>query len=579
MQLTRGWVLVTALALVGAAGCELVTGLTGDAKLGNPHGGAGGTGTGGAGGTGTGGSSSTTSGGGGSGGQVVGSFAFAIKDASVNVPYGGLNYVNVEVTPSGGFSSAVDVVVQGAPAGLVTKPLTIPAGSTTGKLEVGAETTLVIGTTFDLKLGATSGAMTKTAMVPAVVTGKPGDLDQSFGGNGLVAGPTSTGLVNLNDIRELANGKILVGGLKAASSGAGTSIGLRLLSNGMPDTSFNATGAVTNTYCSCASGQGGTLSVAREVDGTLLFVGWGHPGSGTTDDIFLFRYDDSGAVYNIQGDNGVEDINLGGKEQVTTAVLVPNTTNVIVAGAKEDQLFVARIPDRLAGGYPDTTFAAPNGWSAPPVGGTTSSASAVNIDSAGRIVVAGWVTTASGDDLVLLRLTADGALDSSFGTTGLVTLARQGNQRGASVFVQSDGSILVAATTDEGSSRQLLVQRLLGSGAIDTAFGSQGAVLAPLGTTNNANVGGPTAWLTQMLDGRLLVAGNGSFGGVDGPVFVRLLANGSLDPTFGTGGEAAVYVGMQGAVRAMTLASDGKVLIAGSNGSNPGASFIARLWN
>jgi len=38
MRLMRGWAIGTALVLVGVEGCELVTGFTGDARLGNPNG-------------------------------------------------------------------------------------------------------------------------------------------------------------------------------------------------------------------------------------------------------------------------------------------------------------------------------------------------------------------------------------------------------------------------------------------------------------------------------------------------------------------------------------------------------------
>ena len=561
MRSMKRW--AVGLALVGAgAGCELVAGLTGDATLIPRDAGTG-----------------TSTGTGGSGGHAAASFAFAIKDATVNVPYGGSNDINVEITPSGGFTGAVDITVQGALAGLVTMPLTIPAGSTTGKLQVGAGTTLVLGTMFTLTLVATAGSITKTASVPAVVTGKPGDFDLSFGGSGLVAGPSSTGEVDFNDIREVAQGKLLVGGVTLNSLGVALSTGLRFLPNGMPDVGFNGTGAVSNKVCTCTTSIGATVSVAREVDGTLLFIGWGDAAKGKGEDIFLFRYRDSGMTDGVPGDNGTEDIDLGGNENVAAAALVPSSTNVIVAGSKDSHLYVARIPDRLADGVPDTSFATPKGWIAPPLGGASSRAGALTLDATGRIVVIGTVTTAGDDDLTMLRLTADGALDPSFGSGGVVALARAGNQQGSAVLVQPDGSILVAANTDEGGSPQLLLQRFLPSGAPDAAFGTAGAVLAPLGGMSNANPGSLAAWMVLMLDGRIVVAGNGTMGTTSGPVLARFLPDGSADPTFGSSGKLAVYVGMYGAMRAMTLTSDGKLLIAGSTGSNPGGSFIARLWN
>jgi uncharacterized delta-60 repeat protein len=514
----------------------------------------------------------------GTGGQSTASFDFAITDVGVNVPYNGLNYVNLAITPSGGFNGAVDVTVQAPPGGLVTMPLTIPAGSTTGKLQVGAGTTLTLGKMFTLTLVATSGAISKTAAVPAVVTGKPGDLDDTFGAGGIVAGPSNSGWVDLHDIHEVPPHKIVVGGLTAGKLGGGNAIGMRLLADGTPDTSFAGTGLVSDSFCGCTKGEGGIYSVLREIDGTLLFVGWGNAGSGFTDDIFLFRYKDDGTFNTVQGDNGTEDINLGGGEQMGAAALAPNSNNVIVAGTKDSRFVVTRFADRQAFGAPDTSFASPTGFIEPAFGGTGSGANALTLDTMGRIVVTGFYSTGSDDDVVVVRLTPAGALDPAFGSGGIVKLARAGNQQGSAVIVQPDDTILVASSTDEGGMRQLLVQRLLSTGAPDPSFGDMGAALALLGPSSDA-FGAPGALMARMLDGRLVVGGTGTLGTVNGPVFARFLPDGTPDPTFGAGGELAVFVGMYGALQAMSLESSGKLLISGSNGSVPGLSYIARIWN
>ncbi len=571
MRTRAGLVTLPLFALLSVGGgCQIIAGL-GDPKIIATSTGD----------SGTGGASNTT----GTGGQTAPSFVFAITDASVNVPYGGVNYVNVKIVPMGGFSDSVTVTVQGAPTGLVTMPLMIQAGSTTGQFQVSAGATLTLGTMFTLTLVATSGTITQTAMVPAVVTGKPGTFDMSFGGSGLVAGPQgagNSGGANLHDVEEVAQGNIVAAGNKYTSQGTSVAIGLRLLPSGEPDTSFNSTGVISNSICSCSSYYDVATSVAREIDGTLLFVGYGNPTTSSTTDVLLFRYQDDGAVANVMGDNGVEDISLGGSEVVNVAALVPSSTEVLAAGARNSQLFVTRIPESLAGGTPDNSFAAPNGWIAPVVGAMNSSANAFTFDAMGNIIVTGWVTNSSMDsDVVMLRLTPDGVLDQSFMGGGVVTLARPGNQNGLAVLVQPDGNILVAAGTDEGNSYQLLLQRFLSSGAPDTSFGTQGAVLAPLGGSTPVLPGGPSAWMVLMLDGRIVVAGNpNANGSMDSqPVFARFLPNGSPDPTFGSGGNLMVYVGDFGVLGAMTLASDGKLLIGGSNGSGPSSTFIARLWN
>ena len=112
-----------------------------------------------------------------------------------------------------------------------------------------------------------------------------------------------------------------------------------------------------------------------------------------------------------------------------------------------------------------------------------------------------------------------------------MTAARPGDQHGSSVVVQPDGAIVVASATTEGSDPQILVQRFLDSGAADPGFGTAGVVLAPLGAQSpDANwvlFHGVTAWMVQLGDGRLVVAGNGSLGGVAGPVLARFESDGS----------------------------------------------------
>ena len=558
--------LAASLAVTTGAACQLVLGFGGEVPLG-PDGGAGGAG--------------------GMDAAPAPSFAFAIAEASVGVPYDGLAFVDLHISPQNGFDAPIVVTPEGGPEGLVAMSLTIPAGATSASLEVGASSTLVLGTTFALKLTAKSGAIAQTASAPAVVTGAPGTLDMSFGSGGVVMGPTNTGGVDLYAVAEVPQNKIIVGGRSVPKIAGGDAIALRYLPTGIPDTDFNGTGSVSNGYCNCTPTEGGTVSVAREADGTLLFVGWGQTSLAGTADIFLFRYNDDGTMNAVQGDTGTEDVSLGGNEQVTAAALVPNTTKVIVAGSTNgqpgvpsDELFVARIPDRQSFGEPDKTFAAPNGWIAPPLGGLSSSAGALALDATGRIVVAGWVDTgAAGYDVALLRLTPDGALDPSFGKGGSAILARPGDQHGSAVLVQPDGKIVVAADTSEGGSMQLLLQRFLPSGAADAAFGSDGVVLAPLAGVAPPFNGTGEAWVVQMLDGRLLIAGNGTMGATTGQVLARFLPDGTPDPTFGTNGELAVYVATNAVMEAMSLASDGKILVSGSIPGDPVGSFVARLWN
>ena len=86
-------------------------------------------------------------------------------------------------------------------------------------------------------------------------------------------------------------------------------------------------------------------------------------------------------------------------------------------------------------------------------------------------------------------------------------------------------------------------------------------------------------------DGKILVAGNAQIAGALGVdqdfAVVRYLANGRLDPGFGTGGKATVGVGGLGYVNAAALQIDGAVVVVGrvtvSGGSGNPDMVVARF--
>ena len=79
-----------------------------------------------------------------------------------------------------------------------------------------------------------------------------------------------------------------------------------------------------------------------------------------------------------------------------------------------------------------------------PIGSTNDQGNSVVVQSDGKIVVAGYSGVGGNNDIALVRYTASGALDTSFGTGGKVTTPiGSGNDRANSVAVQNDGKILV----------------------------------------------------------------------------------------------------------------------------------------
>jgi uncharacterized delta-60 repeat protein len=130
--------------------------------------------------------------------------------------------------------------------------------------------------------------------------------------------------------------------------------------------------------------------------------------------------------------------------------------------------------------------------------GSTDQAHSLSIQSDGKIVLAGQTAASTGgnDDVAVIRLTSNGTLDSGpsgFDSDGIVTFnygPTNTDEEVRSVYVQSDGSILVGGSTDgTGSSFSLLMLRYTSTGSLDPTFGASANGIATADITGSADIG------------------------------------------------------------------------------------------
>jgi uncharacterized delta-60 repeat protein len=215
----------------------------------------------------------------------------------------------------------------------------------------------------------------------------------------------------------------------------------------------------------------------------------------------------------------------------------------------------------MAAGDLDTTFAG-NGKKRITFGGDDE-ARAVLVQPDGRIVVAGLGTAAR--RFCVLRLRANGSLDTTFGTRGKRTINFGGDDEGAfGAALQPDGKIVLVGDSDF----RVAVARLNPNGSLDNTFSGDGKVLFSWGAISRA-----TAVLV-LPNGKLVIGG---FSGPEGGnvQLARLNPNGALDTTFGTGGKAAVDFGGDDFGAALARQANGRILIAGR--STLAGAIVARL--
>ena len=173
----------------------------------------------------------------------------------------------------------------------------------------------------------------------------------------------------------------------------------------------------------------------------------------------------------------------------------------------------------------------------------------------------------AGNNHTLFRVTSDGVLDETFGTAGLVTVLPLLN----TIAVQPDGKIVVGGRLKaEGleTISDFVVVRYDAAGHLDPTFANHGVLRIPNQSTKFVQV----QQLLPQPDGTLIVLGNlpNQAGAIAAtPVLVRLLANGTLDQSFGDEGKRFFVDPAFPYLSFYTLAqqADGKLFVAGDIGT------------
>jgi uncharacterized delta-60 repeat protein len=215
-------------------------------------------------------------------------------------------------------------------------------------------------------------------------------------------------------------------------------------------------------------------------------------------------------------------------------------------------------------GSVDTSFGT-GGATSVTVGAGTTVARKLLVDGAGKLVLVGQTATGTNADMVVVRLNANGSLDTGFNGTGkLVRAPSSGSDAALDAVLQADGKLLLAGyVAGADGSQDWAVLRLNQDGSYDTTFGTGGKVVMPVGASHDA------AWAIQTLaGGKIVIAGSTRTGNATSDtdqVVMRLNANGSLDTSFGSGGKVVTHLSDRNdLVSDMQVQADGKVVVLGT---------------
>jgi uncharacterized delta-60 repeat protein len=390
---------------------------------------------------------------------------------------------------------------------------------------------------------------------------QPGTLDVSFGNGGkLITDFSFVPLYNYSSAAIDNSGKIWV---------APDSLLIRYLPNGNLDSTFGVNGIQT-TIIHGNSDKSLNNVVLIQSDGNVIIAGTS-TDSGGRHGFEVARYQSTGIIDPTFGAGGRTIINFPFNSYCENAILQPDGKILLVGYTNVDSTLNAPTSFALAryqvNGHPDSTFGI-NGRQTISFEEIDNEGLAVAVQTDGKILAAGATSVQINSanilqEFALLRLQANGRLDSSFGTNGKQSTALgDDGARGESVIIQQDNKIVVAGssfTAGVKAHSDFALVRYQANGNIDSTFGINGKQVINFGGNTIATAA------TAQPDEKIIVAGYTTdfLNTTSDFALARYLKNGTVDSSFAVNGFQVTQFDGGSQASSITLQQDRKILLCG----------------
>lgn len=350
-----------------------------------------------------------------------------------------------------------------------------------------------------------------------------GSLDNTFGVNGIVA----TSLGNYDDkSRAIAiqpDGKILVAGFSFDGTKDNFAI-IRYNSDGSTDYSFGTNGYILTSIGTTADNIN---SIAIQSDGSVFAAGF--TMSGNYMDFAVAKYTPSGFLDSTFNGDGIAITPIYSNSEFASKVLIQADGKIVVLGStmQNNDYDFAIVRYNSDGSY-DTSFNG-NGFVTPYFSGNFNEYGNTGIlQNDGKILLAGMNNSAF-NDFIVGRINTDGNIDNTFGANGF-TVTDFGTStdfgEATDLTLQPDNKIIVAGLRNFGVALDFAVARYDQNGMLDVSFDTDGLV--------NTDFGGDDQGRATIMqsDGKILVAGS-SHDGTQNRVAIARYNNPSVTTTIG----------------------------------------------
>lgn len=312
-----------------------------------------------------------------------------------------------------------------------------------------------------------------------------GVLDINFGNNGKVITEIGTGNNSIRSLNIQTDGKIVVAGYADNSIYADFALA-RYNIDGSLDNSFGTDGKLTTSFGEFSV----SFSAAIQFDRKIIVVGCAGSPVGPGGNLFaLVRYNSNGSLDSTFGNNGKITTVIRNIDDVATSVGIQSDGKIVVAGSSYhftnfsmgSDIALARYN---ANGTLDTTFGI--GGKVITLIGEFSLATKLNILDNQKIIISGSTYNGSNWDFALVQYNTDGSMDNSFGKDGIVSTAiGAGNDYAHSSIIQPDHKIIVTGSSVDNPHSNFALVRYNQDGSLDNTFGSDGIVTTAIDSNNS----------------------------------------------------------------------------------------------
>ena len=292
-----------------------------------------------------------------------------------------------------------------------------------------------------------------------------GSLDTAFGRNGIVTTAMGTRINEWGtSVATQQDGSIVVAGQIYRGGEYYFNLS-RYDSSGTLDATFGDAGIVSISFA--ANTENYVQDVAIQADGKILLAGT------MGGDFALLRYHSNGALDHTFGTGGVAKTNFYGVSyDNVNDIILQSDGNILLAGSSGRDIAIARYNPS---GQLDPSFNDNGKLVIKLVEDSENSADVLRsivVQPDGKIVAAGthqyYRDNTALKDLSLVRLNADGSLDASFGSQGVVTTDFGRDDEGYSILLLSNDKLLVAGK----SLYDYAFARYNNDGTLDDNFGN-----------------------------------------------------------------------------------------------------------